>query len=67
MAKTLPVRYVLTEPVAPTWWKKNRHLVLLVVGLVVGAWLVGGHHGPSRTSGPQPAHSAPAENGRSTR
>lgn len=60
MPKTMPVRYVLTEPVTPTWWKKNRHLVMLVVGLVVGAWLVGGHHGTSASDQPKPAHSPTA-------
>jgi hypothetical protein len=59
----MPVRYVLTEPVTPTWWKKNRHLVMLVVGLLVGAWLMGGNHGTSEQDRPQPAHSAPAADG----
>jgi hypothetical protein len=64
--KTLPVRYVLTEPVTPTWWKKNRHVVLLVVGLVVGAWLMGGHHDASEPDQPRPTHSAAAADGGST-
>jgi hypothetical protein len=61
------VRYVLTEPAAPTWWKKNRHLVMLVVGLVVGAWLVGGHHDTTEPGRPRPAHSAATADGGSAR
>src|SRR3954466_6570509 len=59
--KTLPVRYVLTEPVTPTWWKKNRQWVMLIVGLVVGPWLVGGQHDASEPAQPRPTHSAAAD------
>lgn len=60
MTKPLRVEYVVTQPSPPSWWKKNRHLVLLVVGLLVGAWLVG-HHDNTATSSPdrpRPAHSS---------
>lgn len=65
MAKPLPVRYVLTDPAPPTWWKNNRHVVLLVVGLFVGGWLVDGHGDTSEPAAdhPKPAHSAPAAAG----
>ncbi len=37
MTKPVRVEYVLSKPSAPSWWRRNRHLVLLVVGLIVGA------------------------------
>ncbi|MEU1328381.1 hypothetical protein [Streptomyces sp. NPDC005865] len=59
MSKPVRVEYVLSKPNSPSWWKRNRHLVLLVVGLLVGAWLVDGHdstaaHPPEH---PRPVHS----------
>jgi hypothetical protein len=30
---------VLTTPPPPSWWKANRHLVLLGLGLAAGFWL----------------------------
>ncbi|MFI7322772.1 hypothetical protein [Streptomyces venezuelae] len=59
MAKPVRVEYVVTQPRPPSWWKKNRHLVLLVVGLLVGAWLVSNHDSTATTSPdrPRPAHS----------
>jgi hypothetical protein len=34
-----PVLGILTAPPEPTWWKANRHKVLLVAGLIAGFWL----------------------------
>ena len=30
---------VLTAPPSPTWWRINRHLVLLAIGIAAGFWL----------------------------
>lgn len=65
MPKPPGVEYVITKPSPPSWWKKNRHLVLLVVGLLLGAWLVSDHDSaatpsPDRT---RPAHSTVPEPG----
>lgn len=63
------VEYVITKPNPPTWWRKNRHLVLLVVGLFVGAWLVSSHDSTAASSPdrPRPAHSGVPEPGNSDR
>jgi hypothetical protein len=49
---------VLTEPPQPTWWKINRHKVLLVVGLLVGYWIGFHLHGApaSQPDTPSPGH-----------
>ncbi|MFE4998633.1 hypothetical protein ACFRH4_46675 [Streptomyces mirabilis] len=65
MAKGPAVIGVLTEPPQPTWWKANRHKVLLVVGLLVGYWIGTHLHGapasqPDTPSpGPQHARTGP--------
>ncbi|MDI3405114.1 hypothetical protein [Streptomyces cavernicola] len=63
MPKPQPVQYVLAKPTPPTWWKKNRHVVMLIVGLVVGGWLVSDHDTTATPphDRPRPAHSAVAE------
>ncbi|MCX4581252.1 hypothetical protein OHB41_50815 [Streptomyces sp. NBC_01571] len=60
MAKGPAVIGILTEPPKPTWWRANRHKVLLVTGLLVGYW-VGLHlHGePVSPPAPRPGHSSP--------
>ncbi|UFQ18895.1 MULTISPECIES: hypothetical protein [Streptomyces] len=58
MTKPVRVEYVLSKPSAPSWWRRNRHLVLLVVGLIVGAWLVDG--GPGGAAAPAPDQPRPA-------
>ncbi|MFD4629154.1 hypothetical protein ACFVYR_04530 [Streptomyces sp. NPDC058284] len=63
MSKPLPVEYVLSKPKSPSWWKQNRHLVLLVVGFLVGVWLVNGHGGTAAPAPerPGPSHSTVSE------
>ncbi|MBM7172900.1 hypothetical protein JQK87_31830 [Streptomyces sp. G44] len=59
MTRPVRVEYVLSRPNPPSWWKRNRHLVLLLLGLIVGAWLVddrGGTAAPAPGQ-PRPAHS----------
>ncbi|MER6377162.1 hypothetical protein ABT255_54910 [Streptomyces mirabilis] len=61
MAKGPAVIGVLTEPPQPTWWKANRHKVLLVVGLLVGYWIGTHLHGA-----PAPQPDTPPARARST-
>ncbi|MGW0734259.1 hypothetical protein [Streptomyces sp. NPDC002851] len=56
MPKLLPAEYVLAKPKPPSWWKRNRHVVTLVAGLVIGAWLVSDH---DSTAPSTPGHPAP--------
>lgn len=60
MAKGPAVIGVLTEPPKPTWWRANRHKVLLVVGLLVGYWIGTHLHGAPAsqpdTPSPGPQH-----------
>ncbi|MDU9001675.1 hypothetical protein [Streptomyces mirabilis] len=56
MAKGPAVIGVLTEPPQPTWWRANRHKVLLVVGLLVGYWIGTHLHG---APAPQPDTPSP--------
>ncbi|MFJ8926498.1 hypothetical protein ACIRLA_07990 [Streptomyces sp. NPDC102364] len=61
MAKGPAVIGVLTEPARPTWWKANRHIVLLILGLIVGFHLASPDsdaktHHPK----PSPASTVPA-------
>lgn len=56
MPKLLPAEYVLAKPKPPSWWKRNRHVVTLIAGLVTGAWLVSDH---DSTTTPPPAHPSP--------
>lgn len=61
MAKGPAVIGILTEPPKPTWWRANRHKVLLTLGLLVGYW-VGLHlHGEpaSPPATPRPGHTSP--------
>ncbi|WP_157876002.1 hypothetical protein [Peterkaempfera griseoplana] len=37
---------------SPSWWKKNRHKVLAVAGLLAGLWLAGHHHDAPDTCRP---------------
>ncbi|MEU1450577.1 hypothetical protein [Streptomyces mirabilis] len=65
MAKGPAVIGVLTEPPKPTWWKVNRHKVLLVVGLLVGYWIGTHLHGAPAsqpdTPSPGPQHTRPVD------
>ncbi|MFD6823325.1 hypothetical protein ACFWC5_23525 [Streptomyces sp. NPDC060085] len=51
----------LIEPQKPTWWKANRHKVLLTVGLLVGYWIGFHLHGEpaSPPATPHPCHTSP--------
>lgn len=69
MPKPSPVEYVIAKPTPPGWWKKNRHIVMLVLGLLVGSWLVSDHDStatPSR-DWPSPTQSSVPEPGNSKR
>lgn len=52
---------VLTEPAPPTWWRANRHKVLLVAGLLLG-YLIGTHLGgtAAQSDTPLPGRTTPA-------
>lgn len=54
MAKGPAVIGVLTEPARPTWWRANRHIVLLILGLIVG------FHLASPDSDATPKHPKPS-------
>jgi hypothetical protein len=57
---------VLTTPPASSWWKTNRHLVLLGLGLAAGFWLAvhtGAAANPSTCTAPAPKTSATARPG----
>ncbi|MGP3771832.1 hypothetical protein ACTWJ8_13430 [Streptomyces sp. SDT5-1] len=61
MAKGPAVIGVLTEPPRPTWWKANRHIVLLILGLIVGFHLASpGSDAKPHHPKPTPASTAPA-------
>lgn len=53
MAKGPAVIGVLIEPPPPTWWKANRHKVLLIVGALIGLWI--GMHSRDAGAGSSPA------------
>ncbi|UXX98048.1 hypothetical protein N7U49_48000 (plasmid) [Streptomyces sp. AD2-2] len=61
MPKTPRVIGVLTEPAPPTWWRANRHKVLLAAGLLLG-YLIGTHLSgtPAQSDTPLPGHTTPA-------
>ncbi|MER7982621.1 hypothetical protein [Streptomyces sp. NPDC095817] len=61
MAKGPRTIGVLIEPPKPTWWKANRHKVLLTVGLLVGYWIGFHLHGEpaSPPATPRPGHTTP--------
>jgi hypothetical protein len=59
VAKAPAVIGVLTEPPQPTWWKANRHKVLVVIGLLVGYW-IGTHTADASSPQPRPGHTPPA-------
>jgi hypothetical protein len=69
VAKDPAVIGVLTEPTPPTWWRANRHKVLLIAGALIGFW-IGTHTAdadagsppttpPATTSPTRPASPAP--------
>ncbi|MET7855603.1 hypothetical protein ABZT48_47600 [Streptomyces avermitilis] len=62
MAKGPAVIGVLTELPKPTWWRLNRHKVLLVVGLLAGYWIGTHLHGTPapQPDTPRPGHTTPA-------
>ncbi|MET7458250.1 hypothetical protein ABZT03_41775 [Streptomyces sp. NPDC005574] len=47
----------LTEPPQPTWWRANRHKVLLTVGYWIGLHLHGEPASPPAT--PSPGYTSP--------
>ncbi|MFJ4633574.1 hypothetical protein [Streptomyces sp. NPDC088847] len=62
MPKPPRVIGVLTEPAPPSWWRANRHKVLLAAGLLIG-YLIGTHldGAPApQPDIPRPGHTAPA-------
>lgn len=61
MAKAPKVIGVLTEPAPPSWWRENRHKVLLAAGLLIG-YLIGIHTADAtpQQHQPRPGHTAPA-------
>ncbi|MFF7954048.1 hypothetical protein [Streptomyces griseorubiginosus] len=65
MPKSPRVIGVLTEPPTPTWWRANRHKVLLILGLLAG-YYVGTHFSDApahQPSTPRPGHTAPTTPG----
>lgn len=57
MAKPPAVEYVITKPSPASWWKRNKHLVLLCVGLLVGAWMANDAEGNAAGSTDRPVPS----------
>lgn len=57
MPKPPKTEYVITRPPAASWWKKNRHKILLALGLVVGIWIGQHSMGAVHADAPQPAPS----------
>lgn len=55
MPKSPPVEYVIAKPAAPSAWKRHRHQLLFLVGLLIGIWLATGHAGHAEP----PAHQHP--------
>lgn len=65
MPKPPRVEYVVTKPSPPTWWRRNRHLVLLCIGLFLGYQLcsnaaASGDH-PRPEPGNRPSETASVE------
>ncbi|WP_327687048.1 hypothetical protein [Streptomyces sp. NBC_00467] len=61
MAKPPRVIGVLTEPAPASWWKRNRHIVTLCVGVFLGFQLCGvseADHTPEPA--PAPSHTGDA-------
>lgn len=60
MPKGPKVIGVLTEPAPASWWRTNRHKVLLAAGLLLG-YLIGTHTADAAPQQPQPrpAHTTP--------
>ncbi|WP_406467081.1 hypothetical protein [Streptomyces sp. NBC_01594] len=63
MAKTPRVIGVLSEPAEPGWWKRHRHVVLLVLGLFIGYQLSGPASDVREAPRPKPFHTAPSKPG----
>ncbi len=58
MAKPPAVIGILTAPTPASWWRRNRHIVFLCVGLFLGYQLCGtseAAHSPDRPE-PKPSH-----------
>ncbi|MYW68545.1 hypothetical protein GTY65_31370 [Streptomyces sp. SID8379] len=51
------VKYVLSEPLPPSWWAKNKAAVAAVAGLAIGFYLAGGC---DAGSGSTPHHPSPS-------
>lgn len=63
MAKTPRVIGVLSEPAEPSWWKRHRHVVLLIAGLFLGYQLSGPASDANEAPHPKPSHTAPSTPG----
>lgn len=65
MPKPPPVEYIITRPAPASWWRRNRHIVLLCIGLFLGYQLcnttgANAEHRPDPGRQPRPTHSTPA-------
>ncbi|MFF3247385.1 hypothetical protein ACFYWY_27525 [Streptomyces sp. NPDC002870] len=63
MAKTPRVIGVLSEPAEPSWWKRHRHVVLLIAGLFLGYQLSTSASDAHVEPDPKPSHTAPSTPG----
>ncbi|NGN64110.1 hypothetical protein G5C51_09360 [Streptomyces sp. A7024] len=61
MPKPPQVKYVITEPAVPGWWRLHRHQVYGITCLLLGMWLchecTGTAADPGHHPTPGPAHS----------
>ncbi|GGX39988.1 hypothetical protein [Streptomyces chryseus] len=60
MAKPLAVIGILTQPTPASWWRRNRHIVFLCVGLFLGYQLCGTSEAAHFPGRPDPAPSRTA-------
>ncbi|MFE0683783.1 hypothetical protein ACFW17_23605 [Streptomyces sp. NPDC058961] len=61
MAKPPKAIGLVTEMPTASWWKTNRHLVLLVLGVFLGSQLSSGSSGADpQPAKPCPTHAAPS-------
>ncbi|MCQ4082469.1 hypothetical protein NGB36_18140 [Streptomyces sp. RB6PN25] len=65
MASKPQVHFAVIDPPTPSWWRRNRHIVLLILGLIIGHQWGIGHASAHTPPAPKPSH-APATPGRST-